>query len=176
MYIGYKYYLIILLIGYNNYMDNKITVRKLRLNQLDGRATKLRELMNAFPPNGWIKEIRQALGIRSRQLAERIGISQATLAKIEKGEVKKTVSLKTLDKIAEALDCRMVYAFVPKKSFQILVQDTAHKSAERIVKRVSHSMDLEKQGLSQKKREEKIKTMADEMALTLSKEIWENWK
>jgi predicted DNA-binding mobile mystery protein A len=158
-------------------MDNKLTIKKIQLNQLDKKVAKLREFaLNPSPELGWIKEIRETLGISARQLANRVGMSQATLAKIEKGEVEKTVSLKTLNKIAEALESKLIYAFVPKRSFEVLVRDRAQKSAERLVKRVSHSMELEDQGLIQKKREEQIKSIADEMVRTLSKEIWENWK
>ena len=158
-------------------MSDTTQIRRLRLDQLDKRIGRLRSALQiSAPRDGWIKQIREALGISARQLAEKIGVSQPTLAKIEKSETERTVSVKTLDRIAEALECRVVYAFMPKDSFEKIVYRRAHLTAEKLVKRISHSMELEKQGISAKKRQAQIEEMADEMARTLSKDIWENWK
>jgi predicted DNA-binding mobile mystery protein A len=152
-------------------------MRRLRLEQLDKRTGRLRSLLEiSSPRDGWVKRIREGLGISARQLAEKIGVSQPTLAKIEKSEVERTVSFKTLDRIAEALECKMIYALIPKDSFEKLVRKRAHQAAEILVKRISHSMDLEKQGLSAKKRQAQVEEIAEEMARTLSKELWEHWK
>ena len=158
-------------------MRIKTQVKNLRLKQLDTRLNRFRVMtQNPIPENGWLREIRETLSMSARQLASRVGISQATLAKIEKGEIEKTVSLKTLNRIAVALECELVYALIPKESLEKLVRMGARRTAERLIRRVSHSMELEKQGISTRKKEEQIKAMADEMARELSKEIWEDWK
>jgi len=158
-------------------MNDRLTIRKLKLNQLDTRSEKLKPLVRtSIPVGGWIREIRQSLGMSARQLAARVGISQATLAKFEKGETKRTVSLKTLDRVAEALECKLTYALVPIDSFESFVHKRAKQTAERLVKRVSHSMELEKQGISSRRKQGQIEDMADEMARAVSKEIWEDWK
>jgi len=158
-------------------MTNSTQMKRLRLEQLDKRTERLKSVLEiSSPRDGWIKQIREALGISARQLAEKVGVSQPTLAKMEKSEVERTTSLKTLDRIAEALECRLIYALIPKDSFEKLVRKRAYEAAEKLVKRVSHSMELEKQGLSTKKRQIQIEEIADEMARTLSKDLWENWK
>lgn len=158
-------------------MGEKTEIRRLRLEQLDKRISRVKSVLQiSSPRDGWIKQIREALGISARQLATKIGMSQPTLAKIEKSETERTVSLKTLDRIAEALECKLIYAFVPRDSFEKLVYRRALLASEKLVKRVSHSMELERQGISVKKRQAQIEEMADEMARNLSKDLWENWK
>ena len=109
-------------------------------------------------------------------MAEKIGVSQPTLAGIEKSEKERTVSLKSLDRIAEALNSKVVYAFLPRETFEKLVRQRALAVPERLVKNVSHSMELEKQGISERKRAAQIKEMAEELAKDLSRDLWESWK
>ena len=48
------------------------------------------------PPRGWIKAIREALGMTTAQLAARIGVTQTRVSRIEKDEVGDAITLKTL--------------------------------------------------------------------------------
>lgn len=154
-------------------MGDRSTIKKLQLKQLDKKLSQLKPSLDLIPKEGWVRAIREALGMSARQLAERMGVSQATLAKMEKGEVENTVTLKTLERIAEALDCRLFHALVPRSSLEDMVRRQARAAAEKLVKRVSHSMELEKQGVSRKRREEQIEELADEMARSLSRDLWE---
>src|SRR4029079_14724254 len=70
------------------------------------------------PPKGWIRAIRDALGMTGVQLASRLGVRPQTLNLIEKSEAEGTIQLKTLRRAAEALDCTLVYALVPKGSLE----------------------------------------------------------
>ncbi len=153
-----------------------MAIKKLQLKQLDNRLSRLLPLLETQPREGWVRAIREALGMSARQLAHRMGVSQATLAKMEKGEVEKTITLKSLERIAEALDCKLVHVLVPKDSLEEMVRRQARATAEKLVKRVSHSMELEKQGVSQRRREEQIDELAEEMARNLSRDLWEDTK
>lgn len=158
-------------------MGTNSEIKRLQLKQLDKRCGRLQKILElSSMREGWIKQIREALGMSARQLATKVGISQPTLAKIEKSETERTVSLKTLDKIAEALECKVIYAFVPRDSFRKIVYRRALAASEKLVRRVSHSMDLEKQGISSKERQAQIQEIADELARNLSRDLWENWK
>jgi len=158
-------------------MTNNKQFKLLRLKQLDSRVAKLRAIIPlSTPREGWIKQIREALGITAHQLAGKIGVSQPTLARIEKSEKERTVSLKSLDRIAEALNSKVIYAFIPRETFEKLVRQRALAVAERLVRNVSHSMELEKQGIPEKKRVAQINEIAEELAKGLSRELWENWK
>src|SRR5258708_21159522 len=113
-------------------------MRKARLaaqarSQLDERFKELRPPKRYTPPvRGWIKAVREALGMTTAQLAQRLGIKQPSLVDLEQSEAKYTIELATLRRVAEALDCTIVYALVPNKPLEILVHDRARASALRL--------------------------------------------
>lgn len=109
------------------------------------------------PPRGWVRAIRDALGMTSRQLALRMKLSQPTIAALEKSEAMETVSLKTLRQAAEALNCQLVYALVPKATLEETVRARAHELADEQLARVHHTMRLENQAL-------RARDLADERA------------
>jgi predicted DNA-binding mobile mystery protein A len=98
------------------------------------------------PPKGWIRAIRNALGMTSGQLAQRLKVSPQTANAFEKSEASGAIQLKTLRRAAEALDCRLVYALVPNSSLEEAVRARALKIARRDLGRVAHTMTLEAQG------------------------------
>jgi predicted DNA-binding mobile mystery protein A len=79
------------------------------------------------------------------QLAKRLGVAQPTVVGLEGAEASKAISLKTLERAARALDCTLVYALVPRKSLESLVQERAHQAARKRLHTISHSMALENQ-------------------------------
>src|SRR3984885_5818664 len=99
----------------------------------------------AAPVRGWIKAIREALGMSTAQLAKRLGIKQPSLVELEKSEAKGTIELATLRRVAEALDCSLVYALVPNKPLETMVRDRARAFTRKRRAHVEHSMLLEDQ-------------------------------
>jgi predicted DNA-binding mobile mystery protein A len=97
------------------------------------------------PPKGWIRAIRDALGMTGVQFAERLGIRPQSVDALEKSEANGAIQLKTLRRAAEALDCTIVYALVPKTSLEGVVRERARKIAKRDLDRVAHTMKLEAQ-------------------------------
>jgi predicted DNA-binding mobile mystery protein A len=97
------------------------------------------------PPKGWIRAIRDALGMSGKQLAVRLGIRPQTLDAIEKSEASGSIQLSTLRRAAEALDCRLIYALVPNSSLEDTVHRRARMIAIRDLQRVAHTMKLEAQ-------------------------------
>lgn len=131
------------------------TAEKARKN-LDirlGEGRALRQKL-ARPNQGWIRAIRQALGMTAEQLGHRMGITQATLSGLEASEINGAIRLATLRKAAEAMNCTLVYAFVPNTSLEEIVQDQARKVAAEQLKPVEHTMLLENQSLQGGVREE----------------------
>ena len=124
------------------------------------------------PDEGWIAAIRKSLGMSVRQLAERIGVTQQSTARLESNEAEDSITLKSLRKAAEALDCRVVYALIPNEgSLDAAIRKQAIKKATGIVKDVDHSMQLEAQGVGNV--EAKIKEMADDLAKTPNSKLWD---
>lgn len=99
----------------------------------------------AAPVRGWVRAIRQALGMTTAQLAKRMGVRQPSVVALEQSEVRGTIQLATLRRAAEALDCTLVHALVPNKPLEATVRARARAFARRRRKPVEHSMLLEDQ-------------------------------
>jgi predicted DNA-binding mobile mystery protein A len=106
-----------------------------------------------------------------RQLGKRAGLSKTAVASIEKNEVSRTARLESLDRLAEAMECEVVYAVVPKTSLDEVLNRQARHVAEELVTRVSDSMELEMQGTPDAERERLI----DERAADLRRGSGKLW-
>jgi predicted DNA-binding mobile mystery protein A len=114
--------------------------------RLDERLSALRPIDRLHaPPKGWIRAIRDALGMTGVQLAARLGVKPQAVDAMEKSEASGSIQLSTLRRAAEALDCTLVYALVPNSSLEDTVSRRARKIAIRDLQRVAHTMKLEAQ-------------------------------
>ena len=142
--------------------------RLILLRALAHKTGTLAQLRDAQPPKqGWISAVRQALGMTAKQLAERVGLSQPRIAKMELNE--NNLKISTMKKIAEGLDCDFVYGFVPKSSLQETINRQAHKKAEAILSNVNTNMALEDQLADDP---HILTDVADEMIAKNIKRIW----
>ncbi len=124
------------------------------------------------PSGGWIRAVRTSLGMSVRQMAERMGITQQSAARLEKNEADNVIKLKSLRKAAEALNCRLVYALVPDEGdLAGVLRKQALRKASEVVDPVAHSMVLEGQGVAG--RREKILQIADELARNPNPKLWD---
>ena len=122
--------------------------RSIARRQLDKRlASGQNEELFARPPRGWIKAIREALGMTTAQLGKRLGVVQSRVVAIEKAETTGSITLESLERAARALDCRLVYTLVPGKPLEELVADRAKILARKRLQSAGHSMKLEAQGV-----------------------------
>ena len=126
------------------------------------------------PPYGWVKAIREALGMTAKQLAERLGVSPTRVHAIEKGEVKGSLSLDTLSRAAEALDCTLVYVLVPHAALEELVRARARQKAAAMLTRVDHTMRLEDQGLEEGDKAAALDRLTDELLRGNPKRLWDS--
>jgi predicted DNA-binding mobile mystery protein A len=116
---------------------------------LDIELKPMRDLKPlARPSSGWIKVIREALGMTTGQFAKRLGVAQPRVAALERAEAEDAVTLKSLRHAAEALDCTLVYALVPNKPLERMVSDRAAQLADRQLALTSQTMRLENQAVS----------------------------
>jgi len=149
---------------------------QLRRKQLDELYRALVPAVYNLPTGAWIRDIRQALGMSAVQMAKMLGIAPPTLKKFEQNEASKTITLKTLERIADVLGCRLVYALVPESGFgslDAILKQRASLVATRIVDQVSHTMALESQSVSAKERASQIEELALELIQTMDKRLWE---
>jgi predicted DNA-binding mobile mystery protein A len=148
--------------------------RKLVRQQLDTTLGKFRSLLDiSTPPKGWIRAIRDALGMSGRQLANRVGVTKQRTALIEKQELAGTATLKTLRRIAESLDCVLVYGFVPRNSLEETIRNRALRVARTRLARVSQTMSLEDQALSKQENRKILSDMVDKLVDELPSNLWD---
>lgn len=97
------------------------------------------------PHGGWLAAIREALGMSQSQLARRMGLRPSSISKLETSERGRTVRLETLARAAEALNCDLVYALVPRTPLQCLVDEQRLRIYSEVVAWTNHHMALEGQ-------------------------------
>ena len=151
-------------------MDAKALARK----HLETRLAPLRERPElARPPRGWIRAIRDAYGMTTRQLAKRMGKSQSVIVEMEKGEARDSLTLATLRNAAEALDCTLVYALVPNAPIEELCRKRARMVASQRLSRASHSMALENQGLDSQAQERERERLIEDLLRGSPARLWD---
>lgn len=151
-----------------NYWD-----KKLLREQLDNKLSKLREFsVQGLTSIGWIKTIREALGMTSKDLASRVGVNQSRIIHMEQAEVDGNIKISTMKKVADALEMDFVYALVPRTSLNDMVKEQARLLALKKMKRLDHTMRLEMQELSSEEKEKALKDMIDKILIDELKDFW----
>jgi len=152
--------------------EDRVIARK----QLDKRLNFARDT-NAFtkPHRGWIKAIREALGLTTKQLGERMGVSQPRIIDIEKSENRGTITMDTLERAANAMDCKLVYTLVPRKPLTELVEDRARILAKKKLKVIGHNMALEAQSVLDEDEKEHFDAMVRKIVENAGSNIWKDY-
>lgn len=143
----------------------------LQRKQLSEKLMKIR--IEPRPHKGWIKAIRTALEMTSTQLAKRLGVDQSRIIKLEQAEASDAITLKSLRKVARALDCELVYAIVPKTSLEVEFEHQIDLVAKSRVLSLQHNMELEKQGISEKSQKRQLKELRSVMLKKPPKKLWD---
>ena len=147
---------------------------KLAREQLDATLGRLEPLKTLVPPGkGWIRAIRDAIGMTGEQLAKRLNINKQRVSRIEHDEKLGKVKIETLRNVAEAMDCVFVYAFVPRDSLDQTVKGQAEEIAKKRMARSNQMMRLEKQELSEAEKAKAMQTIIDEIVETMPKSLWD---
>jgi predicted DNA-binding mobile mystery protein A len=113
---------------------------------LDKRLQPLRPVSKFVPPvRGWVKAIRESLGMSTVQLAKRLRVKQPSVTAVEQSELKGTIELSTLRRVAAALDCTVIYALIPNKPLEEVIRGRARAFYKSRLAPIRHSMTLENQ-------------------------------
>ena len=148
--------------------------RAIARKSLDQRLNLLRDsTVFARPPRGWVKAIREALGMTAAQLGARVGVSRPRIYEIEKSEISGSLSLDSLQRVANAMDCQLVYALVPRKPLDKLAQDKALKLATERLRNTAHSMTLEDQSVDAKNQAQHLQNLATEILEASGSALWD---
>ena len=147
----------------------------LKLRQLDAALNRWRSAdLPSRPPSGWIKAIREGLGMTATHLAGRLGVSTSTVTRLETSEADDTISLGTLRRAAEALGCEVQYALVPRQSLEDTLKARALAMALRQMAPISHTMALEAQATSAEAKEAQTRALVEALRSGSPRKLWKN--
>lgn len=121
-----------------------MTNHTLALKQIENRFRGFD--VNLFKAEqGWIRQMREALGMTLAKLGKVCGVSTPTIAQAERREVNGKVTVETLKTAAEAMNCEFIYMFVPKSEMKVFIEEKAYEKAKRILLSADLHMSLEDQ-------------------------------
>ena len=144
---------------------------------LDKKLATLQNLdILVRPPRGWIKAIREALGMTTTQLGKRLGVTQSRVTAIEQAEAKKSITLNSLEKAAQAMDCQLVYVLLPRRPLEKQVREQAENLSRKQIEFTRHTMTLEAQAIDKDDEDELRKRLVEKILEKTGSELWENNK
>jgi predicted DNA-binding mobile mystery protein A len=146
--------------------------KKLIRDQLDTRLNQVRPFTSANE-NGWIKIIREALGMSTKQLGKKVGIDQSRISRLENAEIEGDLKLSSLKKIAEGLNMRLVYFFVPEEGLEQMVYNQARAIAQKRMSKVNQTMRLEDQELTEKDKVKALDDLTQRILIDEPKDFWD---
>jgi len=127
----------------------------------------------ARPPQGWLRTVRNALGMSGSQLAKRMKVTRGRIAQAESAERNGAATLKSMEAMAAAMGCRFVYAIVPPGKVDDLILAQARKKAAAIVGTASNHMALESQVLPGDKIADQVEELTRELAQKRPSHLWD---
>lgn len=144
--------------------------RQLARRRLDERLALIHSADLTPPRSGWLRAIRDALGMPARYLADELGVKTNAVFAMERSEQAGTIQLDTLRRAADALDCDVVYALVPRSSLAGTVEAAAARALRRNTESVRRTMTLEDQALDKAELAAQERVLLDE--LIDSRDLW----
>lgn len=127
----------------------------------------------ARPARGWIRAIREALGMTTSQLAARLGVRQPRVVELEKAEASGNITMRSLERAAEALGCRLVYAFIPVNPLTETMQERASQLAKQRLASIEHTMRLEAQAVNDPAARKEALGRLEEELLRRPQRLWD---
>ena len=153
--------------------------KKALLNQRELIEERVKTWANVsrdkVPPSGWIKAIRESLGMTARQLGDRMGVDHTGILRMEERESNGKITIEMIERAAHAMNCKVVYAIVPNaphESLEEIIDEQAMKSARDLTTKIAHSMRLEKQGVDTNATDSQIKKLAQELKTNFDPLLW----
>ncbi len=147
-------------------------IAALQYEQIVERASKqFRDTTR--PKEGWLRTVRNALQMSGAQLARRLGVTRSLISQSEKAELSGRITIKKMSEMADAMNCRFVYAVIPNTNIQDSIAAQAHKKAKATVHRTNVYMALEGQALAQKQIDFEINRLAQRMVNSPPSDLWD---
>jgi predicted DNA-binding mobile mystery protein A len=145
--------------------------QKIISKQVSRRLEEERRLhAHKQPILSWIDYVRQGLGMSLTQLAGRLGVAQSSLSSSIKLEKEGRITVHKLKQIADAMECDLVYEFVPRKKLEEIMRDQALKKTQALMSEAETHMGLEDQQVRLDK-QERLNDLVEERIY--SKFLWD---
>ena len=125
------------------------------------------------PKEGWIRTLRKALGMSSPQLARILGLGKAQVSQMERMEIDDRITLKQMRRVAEELNCELVYTLVPRTSIQEMIRERADFKAKKIIEAANQHMILESQQLDESSLNEQLNLETNRLIQNMPRDLWE---
>ena len=136
---------------------------KLSIRQAERRFDDLRKLAEKSKVKpGWIRYMRQVLCMTLSDLAKQIGLSTATVQQFEKRETQGDITLKSLQRLGNAMNCDFIYAFVPREGTEQFLRKRAISKATKLLNVANVHMELEDQRVAESAKE-RIENLAEQL-------------
>ena len=148
-------------------------LKLLRVRQIDERTSPWRDLAQQSPPRaGWIRAIRKAIVMTTGQLASRLGVTRQAVLDLERREVEGSTTLATLTRAANAMECDLLYAVVPRAPVQQMLLSRARAIAAKRLDRIAHSMHLEEQSVPSEEYDHEVEDLAAQIFRDFPRDLW----
>jgi predicted DNA-binding mobile mystery protein A len=147
--------------------------RDLQTQQMDALLETWRTAqLSARPRSGWVRAIRESLGMSAAAFARRLGMTPVGVRKLESAEASDAITLASLRKLAQALDCELQYALVPRNRLQQQVRDRAEMVARERLRPIAHSMALEDQAVQGPQNKLQLEVAIKDLIEGSRRELW----
>ena len=151
----------------------KTQFRDLQLQQIDEQLNHWRiAALPSRPTIGWVKAIRETLGMSATAFAQRVGMTHAGVHKLEAAEASDAITLASLRKLAQALDCELQYALIPRTSLADQLATRAKQVAQAEMRPIAHSMALEDQAVDDSSRQLQIDFRVRQLLDGSRRDLW----
>lgn len=139
--------------------------RNIRRQQLDAQLARFVDLSKMpTPRGGWIRAVREALGMSLDQFARRLGVASASTAfQLEHAEMNGSITVKRMRAAADVLGCDLIVALVPRVPLQLVAEEQAMRKAGERLARLSHTMAMEAQQVDKFEKETLLKKGASDI-------------
>ena len=153
-------------------MSVRATAKRQYMRIVDRAVEQIGSLQ--IPSEGWLTTMRKALGMSAPQLARRAGVTKAAIYQAERKERERGITIRQMEKLADSLDGRFVYAIVPAHGdIRDRLRVQARAKAERIVRRASSHMALEKQSLTNEQIVQEMERLANRLVDDMPSDFWD---
>ncbi len=154
---------------------NPVGIQDIVIKQYRDKVNQAYHQFSDYPvklSEGWLKTVRKALGMSGTQLAKRLHVTKGRISQTESAELSGSVTLKTMQNMASAMNCRFVYAIVPTQPIESMIKERAVKKAKEQIKAASTQMALEDQSLSDEQLTFAIDQLASEIIEKMPSDFW----